>query len=108
MVSAELAIALPGLVAVAVMLAWLLSLGFAQGGLAQAAREGARAAARGESAAVVREAVHRLAPGARVTVRRRAEQVVVTAAERREPPLALLRPFAQELRASATSWREEP
>jgi hypothetical protein len=107
MVTVELAVGLPALVAVAVMLAWLLSLGVAQGGLAEAAREGARAAARGESSATVRAAVQRLAPGAVVAVRSSGERVVVTAVLRREPPMRLLRPFGRHLRASATSWREQ-
>jgi hypothetical protein len=107
MVTVELALGLPALVAVAVMLAWLVSLGVAQGGLAQAAREGARAAARGESAATVRATVQRLAPGSVVEVRSSGERVLVTAVLRREPPVRLLRPLAPPLRASATSWREQ-
>ncbi len=108
MVTAELAVGLPGLVVVAVVLAWLLSLGAAQAGLAQAAREGARAAARGEPTTSVRAAVHRLVPDAVVVVRTRGEQVVVTAQLRREPPMALLQPLARDLAASATGWRERP
>lgn len=108
MVTAELAVAVPALVAVAVALAWLLGLAVTHGLVAQAAREGARAAARGESAGQVRTAVRALVPDASVQVRRSGQQVVVRASVRREPPIRLLRPLAREVRASATSWWEQP
>lgn len=107
MVTAEMALAIPALVAVAVTLAWLLSLGLTQGVLAQAAREGARAAARGESVALVRAAAWRVAPEAAVTVRRSEGSVWVTASVTRTPPITFLRPLRREVRASATSWRED-
>jgi Flp pilus assembly protein TadG len=107
MVTAETALAIPALVAVVVALAWLLSLGLTQGVVAQAAREGARAAARGESAAAVRSAAWRVAPDAAVTIRRAGATVSVTASVRRTPPIRLLRPLGREVRASATSWRED-
>ena len=106
MVTAELAMAIPALVAAVVSLAWLLSLGVTQGVVVHAAREGARAAARGESSAQVRGVVQGLVPGAHVGVRRSGGTVVVSAAVRREPPMGLLRPLAREVRASATSWVE--
>ena len=49
MVTAELALTLPLLVAVTLGLVWLLAVGVAQVRLVDAARETARAAARGES-----------------------------------------------------------
>jgi Flp pilus assembly protein TadG len=107
MVTAETALAIPALVAVVVALAWLLSLGLTQGVVAQAAREGARAAARGESPGVVRSAAQRVAPDASVTIRRSGATVVVTASVRRTPPIRFLRPLGREVRASATSWRED-
>jgi Flp pilus assembly protein TadG len=107
MVTAEMALAIPALVAVVVALAWLLSLGATQGLVAQAAREGARAAARGESAASVRAAAQLVAPEAAVTVRRSGRTVSVTAAVTRTPPIRFLRPLRREVRASATSWRED-
>ncbi len=107
MVTAETALAIPALVAVVVALAWLLSLGLTQGVVAQAAREGARAAARGESAGVVRSAAWRVAPDATVTIRRTGATVSVTASVRRTPPIRFLRPLGREVRASATSWRED-
>ena len=106
MVSAELAVAIPALAAVVLVLAWLVGLGATQGVVAQAAHEGARVAARGESSAAVRTAVAQLAPGARVAIRRSGRSVVVTAVLTRTPPSRLLRPLARDVRASATAWRE--
>jgi hypothetical protein len=107
MVTAEMALAIPALVAVVVALAWLLALGVTQGVVAQAAREGARAAARGEATSMVRAAAHHVAPGAAVTVRRSGRWVSVTTSVTRTPPIRLLRPLRREVRASATSWRED-
>lgn len=107
MVSAELALAIPALVAVVAALAWLLGLGVTQGLVAQAAREGARAAARGETVAVVRAAARQVAPEATVIVHRSGRLVSVTAAVTRTPPVRFLRPLRREVRASATSWQED-
>ncbi len=109
MVTAELALGLPLLVLVTAALLWALGLGLAQAQLVTAAREGARAAARGESAAGVEASVHRLVPEARVSVRASADGLVsVTAAVDREPPTRALRPLARHLRATATTASEEP
>jgi Flp pilus assembly protein TadG len=107
MVTAEVALALPALVAVVLALAWLLALGITQGVVAQAAREGARAAARGDSVAEIRDAARQVAPEAAVTVRRSGQVVRVTASVSRTPPIRLLEPLVREVRASATSWRED-
>jgi len=107
MVSAELAVAVPALVAVVLALAWLVGLGAAQGLVSQAAREGARAAARGETGTAVRTAAQQVAPGARVTIRRSGRFVVVTAELTRTPPSRLLRPLGRDVRASATTWQEQ-
>jgi hypothetical protein len=108
MVTAEIAMAIPALVAVVVALAWLLSLGVTQGVVAQSAREGARAAARGEPAGVVRAAARNVAPHATVTILRSGRSVSVTSSVLRTPPIRFLRPLSREVRASATSWREDP
>lgn len=106
MVSAELALAIPALVAVVLSLAWLLSLGVAQGTVAQAAREGARAAARGESLAEVRLAAHRVAPGTDISVRSSGGWVTVSASAIRTPSVRFLDGFSRQIRAEATTWRE--
>ena len=108
MVTMELAMALPALVVAAVCLAWLLSLAVTQVVVAQAAREGARAAARGETVIQVRSVVTQLAPGAAVEVRRSRGLVRVRASVRRDPPIRLLRPLARDVRATSTSWWEQP
>lgn len=108
MVTAELAVALPALVLVVLALAWGLGLGASQALLGQAAREGARAAARGEGTVEVTREVHRLVAGAAVTVRHSGDRVIVGVRVRREPGPRLLRPLARELTASATAWWERP
>ena len=106
MVTAELALALPALVLVVLWLAWLLGLGASQALVAQAAREGARAAARGESLGAVRAAAHQVSPDATVVVRREGGRVVVTTSLRRSAPLAMLQPLEREVRASSSVWEE--
>jgi len=71
MVTAEAALVIPVLVALAAALAWVVALGVVQVRLVDAAREGARLAARGESAAQVQAAALSAAPaGSRVRVGR--------------------------------------
>ena len=106
MVTAELAVALPGLMLVLLALAWVLGLGASQAQLGQAAREGARAAARGESPAEVTRVVHRLVGDAVVTVRRSGDRIVVAVRVSRVPGPRMLHPLRRELRASATAWWE--
>lgn len=106
MVSAELALAIPALVVVVLSLAWLLSLGVAQGTVAQSAREGARAAARGESSAEIRSAARRVAADVEVSVSTSGGWITVAVSARRVPPLPLLAPLGRELRAEATTWLE--
>ncbi|WP_372453518.1 TadE family type IV pilus minor pilin [Acrocarpospora catenulata] len=68
-VTAEMAVALPTLVVVLGAALWAIAVVCAQLECVDAARAGARAAARGESVEAVREAAIRSAPdGARVTV----------------------------------------
>lgn len=107
MVTAELAVAIPALVAVVVALAWMLSLGAGQAMVHQAAREGARAAARGESTAEVRRIVGEALPGAQAQVGGSAEMVVVTVRSTRRPPARFLAPLGRTLTASASAWREQ-
>ena len=78
--TAELAMAVPLLVGVTLGLVWLLSVGVAQLRIVDAAREAARAVARGDTTT---EAVHRgvavAPPGSRIRVTSAGEDVVVTA-----------------------------
>jgi Flp pilus assembly protein TadG len=68
--TAELALSLPLLVAVTIGLVWLLSVGAAQVRVVDAARETARAAARGDSTGeAVARGLQVAPPGSRITVR---------------------------------------
>lgn len=79
-VTAELALGLPLLLALTVGLVWMLSLATAQVRVVDAAREAARAVARGDDQATARSLATRVAPpGARVTVSVSGDQVVVEA-----------------------------
>ncbi|MBO2455521.1 pilus assembly protein [Actinomadura barringtoniae] len=79
--TAEIAVALPGLVLIMVAALWGVMVASVQLACTDAARSGARAAARGESLATVREVVaHAVPSGAKVQASRDAEtaEVVVT------------------------------
>lgn len=79
-VTAELALALPTLLAVTVGLVWLLSVGAAQVRTVDAAREAARALARGDDTAQAVAVGQRVAPpGVRVTVSRSGDRVTARA-----------------------------
>lgn len=68
-VTAEMAMVLPLLLAVTVGMVWLVSLGVTQVRVVDAAREAARAAARGDPANAAVAAAHQVAPeGAAVSV----------------------------------------
>lgn len=78
--TAELAMVLPALVAVAIGLVWLLSVGFAQMRTVDAARETARALARGDPEASARALGEKVAPpGAVLAVDAAGERLTVTA-----------------------------
>lgn len=88
--TAELALGIPLLVSLTIGLVWLLTIGMAQVRMVDAARETARAGARGdaESAAIARG--HQVAPGATVSVADRDGQVVASVSDDVAPPGGLL------------------
>ncbi|HEX6336299.1 MAG TPA: TadE family type IV pilus minor pilin [Jiangellaceae bacterium] len=99
-VTAEIAAALPALVLVAIAALWTLSLGLMQLRCADAAREAARAAARGDDPAIVRQVAEAVAPaGAVVEVTEHDGLVVVEVAVEVRPPV----PFADRLPAPTVS-----
>jgi hypothetical protein len=105
-VTAETAVAFPALVVVMAVALWGVSAAAAQVACVDAARAGARAAARGEQTAAVRAAVLRAAPpGASVDLTRDplTTRVIVHAVAR--PPLKALFP-ALRLRAQAVAATE--
>jgi hypothetical protein len=108
-VTAELTMALPMLVVVTCALAWVLALGSTQLRLVDAAREVARAVARGDDQQSAIEVGRRVAPeGARFTVVTQGGQVVVgvsAPAGDRGPAESLLPDLT--LRAEATALAEE-
>jgi hypothetical protein len=78
-VTAELALGLPLLVAVAIGLVWLLAVGAAQVRVVDAAREGARALARGDTEGAAFSRVSEVAGrGSRATATYRQGSVTVT------------------------------
>ncbi|MBC9732773.1 TadE family type IV pilus minor pilin [Nocardioides marmotae] len=80
MATAELALVLPALVAVTAGLVWLLAVGAAQLRVVDAARETARAAARGDDDAAAVARGERVAPpGGRVVLRRSDGEVIAEA-----------------------------
>jgi len=109
-VTAEIATALPALVVVVIGAVWVVSVGLTQLRCADAAREAARAAARGDEPAVVSSVAEAAAPdGAAVQVQVEGDIVTVEVTARVPPPL----PFrdhvpAPTVRASAVAVMEAP
>lgn len=107
-VTAEIAAALPALVVVVIGAVWVVSIALAQMRCADAAREAARAAARGEDPAVVADVAGEVAPdGARVRVDVESDLVTVEVSARIPVPL----PFADgvptpTVRATAAAVKE--
>jgi len=108
MVTAETAVVLPVLVAVSLAMVWLLTLGVAQMKVTDAARETARALARGEPADRAVQLAERAAPGASVTIDEVDGMVVVTVRQDVSPPAGLLEGAfgVAEVRSSATALDE--
>lgn len=108
-VTAELAMGLPLLLAVTVALVWLLAVASAQVRVVDAARESARALARGDDEASAREISQRIAPpGARVLITGQDGQVVVETTARVSGPGGLLGLLpGVEVSARAVALREE-
>lgn len=110
MVTAETAVALPVLVAVTLAMVWLLTLGVAQMKVTDAAREAARALARGEPADRAVTLAEQAAPGATVTIEDDGGMVVVTVRQGVSPPGGVLTGAfgVAEVRSSATALDEGP
>ncbi|MEV6207437.1 TadE family type IV pilus minor pilin [Kitasatospora sp. NPDC051914] len=106
MATAETAVALPAMVVLAAMLVWAVLATAGEVRCVDAARVGARAAARGDTDA---EALARAAapPGARVEVAQGTETVRVTVEVPLPAPGKLGAAVAVRLRASAVAARED-
>ena len=109
-VTAELASVLPMLVAVTVGLVWLLAVGAAQVRTVDAARETARAVARGDAESVaVARGLQVAPPGSTVTVTRGAGEVRVTVTGRVRGPGGLFADLpSPTVRATAVAAEEGP
>jgi Flp pilus assembly protein TadG len=107
--TAELAMVLPLLVAVALGLVWLLAVGAAQVRAVDAARETARALARGDDEATAVGRGQEVAPdGSRITVSRGGGEVRVTVTGRVDGPGGLFAGLpSPTLRAEAVAADEE-
>lgn len=108
-VTAELALALPTLLAVTVGLVWLLAVGVGQVRTVDAARETARALARGDDRAAAVALGRRIAPdGVTLSVSRDGDRVVVVASGRMAGPGGLFgRLPGAHLSAEAVALAEE-
>ncbi|XRQ07020.1 TadE family type IV pilus minor pilin [Actinomadura welshii] len=105
MATAEIAVALPALVLITAIALWALAVASVQLTCTDAARTGARAAARGESLAAVRERVVRAVPkGATVRVSRDEATVRVDVSVPVRPPAAAgLPPLTVQAHAAAAT-----
>ena len=108
--TAELALAIPLLLSLTIGLVWLLSVGAAQVRMIDAAREAARATARGDPVAGAAARGEQIAPpGSRVVVVSRDADVVATATGSVDPPGGLLGFLpAVALHARAVAVLESP
>lgn len=105
MATAEIAVALPALVLITAVALWGLSAVSMQLTCTDAARTGARAAARGESLSAVRDLVVRAVPkGATVRIRRDEATVLVDVSASVAPPAAVgLPPLAVHAHVAAAT-----
>jgi len=110
MVTAEMAVLAPFGVAFGLLLLWIVSLGFTQVQLVDAAREAARLVARGEPVGAASDVARQQAPGdARVRISERDGLVTVRVSTQSQLPLPVLRHVgARTLEASAVAADERP
>lgn len=110
MVTAEMAVLAPFGFTFGLLLLWIVSLGYTQVQLVDAAREAARLVARGESVAAASDVARRHAPpGAHVVVATADGLVTVTVSATSQFPVPVLRHVGgREMEASAVSADEAP
>lgn len=110
MVTAELATVAPFGVALAVLLLWIVSLGFTQVRIADASREAARMVARGDPASVAEKVALRQSPGgAHVTVSSTKGLVTVTVTARSRMPVPFFSGIgARTMKSASVAAQESP
>ncbi|CAM3161611.1 TadE family type IV pilus minor pilin [Nocardioides dubius] len=106
-VTAELVMALPVLVLVTIAMVWFIGFGVGQVRSTDAAREAARALARGESEAVARELVQQVDPGAEVRISRTGDRVTVVVQRARDGPIGVFGALGGRTRGEAVAAVEE-
>jgi Flp pilus assembly protein TadG len=106
MVTAETAVVIPFGIMMVVALLWVISLGLTQVRLVDAAREGARLVARGDSVSVARQSAQRSAPtGTSLDINQSNGTVVVDARVRMTGLLPMLPELGLHARSVAASER---
>lgn len=98
--------ALPVLVLLTTAMVWFIAFGAGQIRSTDAAREAARALARGESEAVARELVQRVDPGAEVRISRGDGRVVVVVQHSFDGPAGVLGSLGGRTRGEAVAVLE--
>lgn len=106
-VTAETALALPLLIAVTLGMVWMVTFGVAQMKTTDAAREVARALARGETQADAVGLAERVAPGSRVEVSSNGDTVVVVVTDSVPSPGGVFDSLSGTTRAEAVALAEE-
>ena len=106
-VTAETALVIPVLVGLTVVLAWMVAFGIGQMRTTDAAREAARALARGESEVAAAALVQTVDPGATMGVQRRGDRVVVTVTRSDRGLFGAFTSLAGTTRATATALVEQ-
>ncbi|WP_246004763.1 TadE family type IV pilus minor pilin [Nocardioides marmorisolisilvae] len=106
-VTAETATVIPVLVVLAAVLAWMVAFGVAQARVVDAARETARALARGDDAETSSRLGRQIAPdGAQIVVREEQGALVVTVTAEMRGPGGLLGFLGRPVRAEAVAAQE--
>lgn len=105
-VTAETALVTPVLIGLTLVMVWMLAFGIGQMRITDAAREAARALARGESEAVAAALVQAVDPGATMRVQRTGDRVVVTVTRSQTGARGAFAALTGNTRASATAVME--
>lgn len=106
-VTAETALALPLMVAVTLAMVWMLTFGVAQMKATDAAREAARALARGEPPDEAIRLANEVSPGSLVTISDRGDTVRVEVSGRVPSPGGVFNGLTGSTRGEATALWEE-
>lgn len=105
-VTAETALVIPVLIGLTLVMVWMLAFGIGQMRTTDAAREAARALARGESEAVAAALVQAVDPGATMRVHRNGDRVVVTVTRSSAGAWGAFTALTGSTRSSATAVME--